>query len=68
MTRFLVVSVSPDAPKVTVLVAMVKSLPSLASLSLRTLTVNVTGSAGSALMVTGTLRAPPDTFSSTDAV
>ena len=67
--RFLVVAVSvASVAKVTVLVAMVKSLPSVAVLSGSTLTVKVTGSAGSAETVTGTLRAPPVTFSSTEAV
>ena len=67
MATFLVLLVSSGA-KVTVLVAMVKSLPSVAVPVERTLTVKVVDAEGRWLTVTGTLRVAPVTASDTVAV
>ena len=67
MARFSVLSES-SGPKVTVLVAMVKSLSSSAVPVERTFTVKVVDAAGRWLTVTGTLSVPPVTASDTVAV
>ena len=63
MATFLVLLES--GPKVTLLVAMVKSLPSAAVPAERTSTVKVVDAPGRLLTVTGTFRVAPATASDT---